>query len=134
MNVSRFIKDLFAEEVRLQFLIGVSLLLAFSLVLGSYFVIYHHDYEIEMADLEVHSKDYKGGVLTVTVSTTLDGEFLYRVTGAENEDGNYELTFHGGKQPSLAQTPGDKKAVLTVEIPDGYEKVVCGKTTLYTFS
>ena len=121
-------------KMQLPILIGISLLVMLSLVMGSYLVIYHHDYEIDMEDLEIHAKEYKGGVLTVTLSTTMEGEFVYRVTGDENEDGNFELTFHGGKQPSLSKTPGSQKVVLTVEIPKGYEKVVCGKTTLYTFS
>ncbi len=121
-------------KTQLPILIGIALLLAASLVMGSYLVIYHHDYAIEMEDLEIHSKEYQGGVLTITLSTTVDGEFLYRVTGEENEDGDFELTFHGGKQPSLAQKPGSKKATLTVEIPAGYGKVVCGRNTLYTIS
>ena len=106
-------------KTQLPILIGIALLLAASLVMGSYLVIYHHDYAIEMEDLEIHSKEYQGGVLTITLSTTVDGEFLYRVTG---------------KQPSQAQKPGSKKATLTVEIPAGYGKVVCGRNTLYTIS
>lgn len=121
-------------KLQLPILIGIALLVAVSLVLGSYLVIYHHDYEIDMEDMEIHFTDYKNGVLTITVSSNLKGEFLYRVTGEENEDGNYELTFHGGKQPSLAQNPGNSKAVFSVEIPAGYGKVVCGKTTLHSLT
>ena len=121
-------------KMQLPILMGIALLLAVSLVLGAYLVIYNHDYEIEMDELEIHLKEYKNGVLTVTVSSTLEGQFLYSVSGDVNEDGNYELTFYGGKQSSLAQNPGNAKAVFAVEIPAGYGKVVCGNTTLHNLT
>ena len=121
-------------KIQLPILIGISLLLAFSLVAGAYLVVYHHDYEVKYKELDIVSKQYEDGVLTITVASALDGEFLYSVEGAENEDGNYELTFLGGKQPALAQKPGKAEAVFRIPIPDGYEKVVCGTTTLYTIS
>ncbi len=121
-------------KLRLDVVIGISLLLTVCLVIGSYLAIYHHSYEIDMDELEVVSKEYKNGVLTVRVSCDMKGEFLYRVKGSENADGDYELTFFGGKQPDLAQTPGKAQAVFTIEIPAGYTKIVCGKTTFHTIS
>ena len=121
-------------KLQLPILIAISLLLTAALVMGSYLAVYHHAYEVDMDRLDILSKEYKDGKLTVSLTTTLAGEFLYDVEAAENDDGNFELTFLGGKQPSLAQKPGQKEAVFTVEIPKGYEKVVCGKTVLYTFS
>lgn len=119
---------------RLPVIIAISLLLTLCLVMAAYLVIYHHSYEVEYEDLEIGETSYENGVLTVTVESSLEGEYLYRVIGAPNEKGEYELTFRGGKQPAKAQRSGEQSATFTIEIPKGYTKVVCGKSTLYTIS
>lgn len=119
---------------RLPILIAISLLLTLCLVMASYLVIYHHSYELEYADLEIGETTYENGILTVTVNASMEGEYLYRVIAAPNDEGEYELTFRGGKQAALAHTPGEASATFTVEIPDGYERVVCGESTIYTIT
>ncbi len=119
---------------RLPVLIAMALLLTACVVMASYLLIYHVSYEIEYEDLEVTETQYADGVLTVTVKTETAGEYLYRVIGAPNEKGEFELTFRGGKQASLAQTPGENSATFEIEIPDEYKKIVCGKSTVYTIT
>ena len=117
---------------RLPILIVMALLLTASVVMASYLLIYHASYEIEYDDIEVTETQYADGVLTLKVKTEIPGEYLYRVIGAPNEKGEFELTFRGGKQGALAQTKGEDTAVFEIEIPDEYKKIVCGKSTVYT--
>ncbi|MBE6578661.1 MAG: hypothetical protein E7651_02510 [Ruminococcaceae bacterium] len=119
---------------RLPILILISLLLTACVVMAAYLLIYHHSYELEYADLDIDETTYENGVLTVTVKSATAGEFLYRMIGAPNDKGEFELTFRGGKQGALAQTPGKYSATFTVEVPEEYKKVVCGKSTIYTIS
>jgi len=119
---------------RLPVLIAISLLLTLCVVMASYLIIYHHSYEIAYEDLEIGETTYENGVLTVTVNASMEGEYLYRVIGAPNDKGEFELTFRGGKQAALAQKAGKNEATFTIEIPAGYKKVVCGKATVYTIS
>lgn len=119
---------------RLPILIVIALLLTLCVAMASYLIIYHHSYEIEYEELEIGATSYENGVLTITVNASMEGEYIYRVIGAPNDEGEFELTFRGGKQPALAQDPGEHIATFTVEIPSEYKKVVCGKATVYTVS
>ncbi len=119
---------------RLPVLIAIVLLLSLCVVMASYLVIYNFSYELEYKEIDIEETSYENGVLTITLKASMEGEYLYRVIGAPNEKGEYELTFRGGKQPALAQTPGESLATFTVEIPAGYTKVVCDKSILHSIS
>lgn len=117
---------------RTPLLVIVSLLLTACIASVSYLCIYYHSYELEYDELNFESYDFDNGILTVRVRAATDGEYLYKVLAGSNENaGEWELTFRGGKQQALAQNPESVIAKFTIEIPAGTTRVVCDGTTVY---
>ena len=110
----------------------VALLLALSIALLSGLFLYHASYSYEYADLLFDNFTLEGNRLTFKVSSQTDGEYIYRLLISTVVNGELSVTIRGGKQAALAQTPGENFATFTIEMPEGTEKVVLGKSTLYT--
>lgn len=117
---------------RTPLLVIVSLLLTVCIASVSYLCIYYDSYELEYGELDFESYDFDNGILTVRVRSAADGEYLYKVLAGSNENaGEWELTFRGGKQKALAQNPESVIAKFSIEIPAGTNRVVCGENTVY---
>lgn len=112
----------------------VSLLLALCVALLAGFAAYHASHSYKYADLSFDSFSLDGNRLTFQVSAKTDGEYLYRLLTSDLEDGKLSITLRGGRQASLAQTPGSSVATFSIDLPEGTKKVVCGKSTVYTVS
>lgn len=114
-------------------LVAAALLLTLCLSAASYFVCANHSYTIGYSDLQIDEYHLEGNTFTIKVSADLDGEYLYKVLATQNgEPGELELTFRGGKQPSLAQTPDKAEATFEIEVPAGTTRIVCDDMTVYT--
>lgn len=111
---------------------GVSLLVALCVALLAGVIAYHASYTYESADLTFDDFSLDGNRLTFSVRSDAAGEYVYRVLPGNLEDGKFPVTVRGGKQSALAQTPGAEQAIFTIELPEGTQKVVCGKRTIYT--
>lgn len=110
--------------------ISLAAALCIALLAGVY--VYNASYAYAYGDLSFESFSLDGNRLTVRVRSTTDGEYVYRLLTSGFEDGKLSVILRGGKQSSLAQTPGEKIASFYIDLPEGTEKVVCGKTTIYT--
>lgn len=110
----------------------ISLLAALCIALLAGVYAYNASYSYEYADLTFDSFSLDGNRLTLHVKSNTDGEYVYRLITSDPEDGTLSVTVRGGKQPSLAQTPGEKVASFFIDLPEGTKKIVCGKTTIYT--
>lgn len=106
--------------------------LCIALLAGLYF--YRASYTYAYDDLTFDSFTLEGNRLTFHVKSNLDGEYVYRLLNSDVVDGKLTVTVLGGKQASLAQTPGKDVAAFYIDLPEGTKKVVCGKTTIYTVS
>lgn len=110
--------------------ISLAAALCIALLAGVY--AYHASYAYAYDDLTFDSFSLDGNRLTFYVNSNTDGEYVYRLLTSGPEDGKLSVTLRGGKQPSLAQTPGESVASFYIDLPEGTKKVVCGKTTIYT--
>lgn len=110
--------------------IALAAVLCIALLTGAY--VYHSSHDYAYADLTFENFSLEGNRLTFRVHSTTDGEYIYRLFTSGPEDGKLSITLRGGKQPSLAQTPEESVATFYIDLPEGTEKVVCGKTTVYT--
>ncbi len=111
-------------------IICISLLLTGCVVMLSWLLIYHHSYSYKYSELDFEEFELENGTLTFHVKSELKGEYVYRVlTVSDGTD--LKLTLRGGKQASLAQTPGSSSATFSIELPEGTERVVCGTSTVY---
>ena len=110
----------------------ISLAAVLCIALLSGILAYNESYAYAYADLTFENFSLDGNRLTFRVHSTTDGEYVYKLLTSDVEDGKLSVTLLGGKQPSLAQTPGDSVACFYIDLPEGTEKVVCGKTTVYT--
>ena len=114
------------------FLIVMALVLTACLSIAAWLAVYHMPQKLSYDELEFDGYEMNGDVLTIRVHAKLDGAYLYRVGMHENENGELELTFRGGKQPALAQTKNTSQAVFEITVPSDVRKVVCGTHTLYS--
>ena len=113
----------------------ISLLLTLCVTLLAGFAAYHASHSYEYADLTFDAFSIDGNRLPFQVSSKTDGEYVYRVlTASVDEDGKLSVTVRGGRQASLAQTPGEMTAFFHIDLPEGTKKVVCGKSTIYSVS
>lgn len=113
--------------------VAAALLLTACVAAASYFVCINHSYEIDYADLHFEDHQMEGNTFSFKVGSDLDGEYIYKVLTSQNgEPGELVLTFRGGKQPSLAQTPDQKDATFEIEVPAGITRIVCDDVTVYT--
>lgn len=110
----------------------ISLVVAFCIALFAGVYAYRSSYAFAYDELTFDSFSLDGNRLTVKVRSKTDGEYIYRMITSGPEDGKLSVTVRGGKQPSLAQTPEEKVASFYIDLPEGTEKIVCGKTTIYT--
>lgn len=110
--------------------ISLAAALCIALLAGVY--AYHASYAYAYADLSFESFSLDGNRLTFRVKSNTNGEYVYRLLTSGFEDGKLSVTLRGGKQPALAQTSGESYASFSIDLPEGTEKVVCGKTTIYT--
>lgn len=110
--------------------ISLAAALCIALLAGAY--AYHASYAYAYDDLTFDSFSLEGNRLTFQVHSTMDGEYVYRLLYSGPEDGKLSVILRGGKQPALAQTPGESVASFYIDLPEGTKKVVCGKTTIYT--
>ena len=118
--------------VRRLTIICISLAAALCLALLSGVYAYNASYVYAYDDLTFDNFSLEGNRLTLQVHSKTDGEYVYRLFTSGLEDGKLSVTLRGGKQPSLAQTPGNGVAAFYIDLPEGTKKVVCGKTTIYT--
>ena len=114
------------------FLIAMALILTVCLVTASWLAVYYMPQKLSYDELEFGEYEMNGDVLTVRVHAKLNGAYVYRVSMHENENGELELTFRGGKQQALAQTKNTSEAVFLITVPSDVRKVVCGTHTLYS--
>lgn len=112
----------------------ISLLLALCVALLAGFAAYHASYSCKYADLIFDNFSMDGNRLTFQVHSKTDGEYIYRLSNAGLKDGKFAIIIRGGKQASLAQTPGTCVATFSIDLPEGTKKVVCGTSTVYTVS
>ena len=110
----------------------ISLAAALCIALFAGVYAYRASYSYAYADLTFDSFSLDGNRLTLHVHSNTDGEYVYRLVTSGLEDGKLSVTIRGGKQSALAQTPGEKVASFYIDLPEGTEKVVCGKSTIYT--
>lgn len=110
----------------------ISLAVAICIALFAGVYVYHSSYAYAYDDLDFGGFSLEGNRLTFQVNSKTDGEYVYRLLSSGPEDGKLSVTLRGGKQPDLAQTPGESVASFYIDLPEGTEKVVCGKTTIYT--
>ncbi len=113
-------------------LVCVSLLLAFAVALTAGVVAYHWSYTYEYSELTFDNFSLVDGWLYFRVRSNVTGEYVYKFFADDDGNGQIALTFRGGKQPDLAETPGLDDANFKIELPEGTRKLVCGKSTVYT--
>ena len=117
---------------RTPLLIAVALALTALIAASSYFVCVFSSCEVGYADLSIKEHSYDNHTFTIEVSVDEDGMYLYKVLATQNSEGDLELTFRGGKQPSMAQTPNKAVATFQIDVPAGTQRIVCDGMTVYT--
>lgn len=112
--------------------ICLSLLLVAALSLASYWVTAHHASSLSYDQLSFDHFEVGDGSIELRVLPKLDGMYLY--SASVSQDGEeLRLIIRGGKNGALAQTPNERTATFTVDVPQGVKRIVCGKSTVYTF-